>query len=344
MSAACISRASSEGFSQFTSSAMRADVGALLAGSTPLTISYGIAGVPRPIAVVCGTDPGREALRWLEYLASHYGTDVVAVHLPPSLRQNDPGAVDAASQQMLRAVDDLERLTGHTLDMSALQATVELSARAARLWREILDLARWEPTPFTAIEAFEHAAPMLLLRGTEEAVSYYESLKTEIQHRISSGVAAVPGERFRFYWDGPPIWHSLPALSQLFRDSKAAVVASTHCEAFALSGLDPERAIESMALAYTGVFDNCSDSSKAAILSSSFDGFGIDAAVFHDCRTSIEANHVRYGLPNRMQQTTGIPSLVIESDSHDERLFSNERVQEVLSAFIEERLSRVATP
>src|ERR1019366_9327298 len=46
--AACIARASAEGFSQFASSAMRTDIGANLAGISPLATAHGISGPPAP--------------------------------------------------------------------------------------------------------------------------------------------------------------------------------------------------------------------------------------------------------------------------------------------------------
>ncbi|MGE5231241.1 MAG: ketopantoate reductase family protein, partial [Deltaproteobacteria bacterium] len=53
-----IARSTAEGFSQFASSAMRADIGALLSGSSPLAAAHGIKGPPRPDVVVYSTNTG----------------------------------------------------------------------------------------------------------------------------------------------------------------------------------------------------------------------------------------------------------------------------------------------
>jgi hypothetical protein len=97
-----------------------------------------------------------------------------------------------------------------------------------------------------------------------------------------------------------------------------------------------------MATAYSGVFGNRSEDYKTAWLAWRFEQFGVDAAVFHDCRTTPEASHVRYGLAVRMQRLTGIPAFVIEADSHDLRLFSAERLQALLADFIEQQVERAA--
>ncbi len=332
-----IARATAEGFSQFASAAMRADVGALLEGSSPLVTAHGIKGPPRPDVAVYSTNTGHELRRWFEYYGAHYGVPVVGLHPPTALHDLERIDLDAAIDQWTRLSIQLRRVSGRPLDSDRLAEIVEWSAQASALWNEILELGQATPAPLTFFDAVTHLAPMLLLRGTPEAVAYYRELKAEIEQRVAQGVAAVPSEFHRVYWDGPPIWGALRALSGLFAGTGTAVVASTFCSVFALKGLGPHDPIASMAEAYTGVFGNRSEQYKTAYLAREFERFGVDAAVYHDCRTTAEASHVRYGLAVRAQRLTGIPALVIEADSHDPRLFSLERVQALLSDFVEQR-------
>jgi 2-dehydropantoate 2-reductase len=335
-----IARATAEGFSQFASSAMRADIGALLSGTSPLVAAHGIKGPPRPDVIVYSTNTGHELLRWFEFYGAHYGVPVLGLHPPPALRELEQIDVDAAVHQLLRLTSRLEKATGRRLDMDRLGEVVGYTAQAAALWAEILDLARSVPAPFTYFDTLIHLAPMILMRGTPDAVDYYRLLKSEIEERVAQGIGAVPGEAYRFYWDGPPIWCALRPLSRLFAGHSVAIVASTFSSVFALPGLDPNDPIESMARAYTGVFGNRSEDYKTAWLAKKFEQFGVDAAVYHDCRTTPEASHVRYGLAVRTERATGIPALVIEADSHDLRLFSADRLQALLSDFMERQLER----
>ena len=68
--------------------------------------------------------------------------------------------------------------------------------------------------------------------------------------------------------------------------------------------------------------------------------YSADAAVYHDCRTAPDAWHVRTGLAAQMERLTAVPALVIEADSHDERLLSLDRLQGQLAEFMEQRLER----
>ncbi len=336
-----IARATADGFSQFVSSAMRTDIGALLTGTTPLTDAHGIAGVPRPDIVTYSTNTGHELVRWFEFYGSHYGVPVMGVHPPPALDVLEQIDVDAAVHQLLRLQRRLEEASGRSLDMDRLGEVVGYSAQAAELWGDILALARHTPAPITFFDTLIHVAPMILLRGTADAVDYYRQLKTEIEDRVVQGVSAVPNESHRLYWDGPPIWCALRPLARLFEEAGAAIVASTFCSEFALNGLDPVDPLESMARAYTGIFDNRSEDYRAAYLAQQFEQYSVDAAVYHDCRTTPETSHVRYGPLSRTEHLAQVPGLVIEADSHDLRLFSTERLQEQFSDFLEHRAERI---
>jgi 2-dehydropantoate 2-reductase len=90
-----IARATAEGFSQFASSAMRADIGALLSGTSPLVAAHGIKGPPRPDVIVYSTNTGHELLRWFEFYGAHYGVPVLGLHPPPALRELEQIDVDA---------------------------------------------------------------------------------------------------------------------------------------------------------------------------------------------------------------------------------------------------------
>ena len=319
---------------------MRTDLGALLSGSSPLTDAHGIAGPPRPDLAVYSTNTGHELVRWFQFYGSFYGVPVMGLHPPPALDVLERIDVDASVHQLMRLQQRLEDATGRTLDMDRLGEVVGYSAQAAELSSDILGLARAVPAPITFFDTLIHVAPMILMRGTPEAVDYYIQLKAEVEDRVARGVSAVPNESHRLYWDGPPIWCALRPLARLFADAGAAIVGSTFCSEFALRGLDPDDPLESMAVAYTSIFDNRSEDFRTAYLAQQFEQYAVDAAIYHDCRTTPETSHVRYGPAALTLHLTGVQGLVIEADSHDLRLFSTERLQEQFAHFLEQRSER----
>jgi len=232
-------------------------------------------------------------------------------------------------------IDRLERTTGRRLDIDRLSEVVKLTNKCTRLWGEIMDLCRATPAPLTFFDMLIHIAPSIVMRGTPEAVEYYALLKAEIEERIASNVAAVPGERFRFYWEGPPIWPALRQLADMFLNQRTAIVASTYCDISAIDAIDPDNPIESMARVYTGIFHNRSDKAKEDTLVSRFEEFGVDGVIYHEGRTAPYQSNVRYGLEVRLRRRTGLQALVLEADTHDQRLFSINQIMQKLRDFIE---------
>lgn len=340
-----IPRALQEGFSQFASSAMASDIGAMLAGDSPLVTVHDIAGPPPPDVIAYNTNYGHDLIRWFEYYGRHFGVPALGLHPPASLDEVGQIEITTAGQQILRLIEQLEMRTGHKLDMDRLGEVVKLTNRCTRLWGEIQDLCRTVPAPMTFFDTLVHMAPAITMRGTPEAVEYYELLKAEIEERVSQRVAAVPGERFRFYWEGPPIWPALRPLSELFQGHRVATVASTYCRLSALDGMDPRNPIASMARVYTGIFHNRSDAWKEDALVRAFDDYGVDGVVYHEGRTTPSESNVRYGLEVRLRRRTGLQALVIEGDTHDQRLFSLNQIMQKLRDFIEmQELAQASGP
>ncbi len=330
-----IPRALQEGFSQFANSAMASDIGAMLEGDSPLVSVHGIAGPPPPDVLTYNTNYGNELIRWFEYYGRHFDKEVLGLHPFASLDEVGELEVGSATLQILRMVEKLEKKFDRKLDYDKLAEVVKLSNKCNRLWGEILSLCRQVPSPLTFFDTLIHLAPAIVMRGTPEAVEYYTLLKAEVQDRVANGVAAVPGERFRFYWEGPPIWPALRPLADLFLNHQVAVVGSTYCSIAALPGIDPKNPIESMAGVYTGIFHNRSDAWKEDHLVNTFADFGVDGVIYHEGRTTPSQSNVRYGLEVRLGRRTGLKALVIEGDTHDLRLFSMNQVMHKLRDFIE---------
>lgn len=330
-----ISRALQEGFSQFASSAMASDIGAMLAGDSPLVTVYGIDGPPDPDVVVYSTNFGHERIRWFEYYGRRFSVPTFGLHPPSVLGDINEIEIGVAHRQLERLIEDMEKTSGCRLDHDRLAEIVSLTGRATKLWGEILNLCRNEPAPLTYFDTLIHLAPIIVMRGTVEAVEYYTLLKAEVEERIANGIAAVPGERFRFYWEGPPIWPALRPISDLFQKNRVAVVASTYCNISAMTGLDPENPVESLAKAYTSIFPNRSDAWKDEFLMKAFKDFAVDGVIYHEGRTAPEQSNVRYGLEVRLRRAAAIHALVIEADTHDLRLFSMDQIMRKLRDFIE---------
>ena len=321
-----IPAATAIGYSPEVCSYMTSDIGAFLKGETPLKRAYGIDSVPRPDVLVFNTNQCRDVQEWFSYFGRRFSVPVVGIDSPKSVRHLNEAIVRDVQFQMEALVPHLERVAGEPLDLGKLSRAVELSLLATSLWNDVLQTAATSPAPLTFFDGVIHMGPIVVLRGTQAAVDYYDLLLAEMKERISDGVTAVDGERHRIYWEGMPIWGRLRAHSELFASLRCAVVASTYCNSWVFNDFDPSDPWRSMALAYTGIFIVRSEEAKERYIREMIKRYSIDGIIFHDSKTCAANSNARYSMPQRVQEETGIPTLVIDGDLNDLRCVSDEQL------------------
>jgi benzoyl-CoA reductase/2-hydroxyglutaryl-CoA dehydratase subunit BcrC/BadD/HgdB len=322
------------GYSQDICSYLTSDIGAFRAGETALA-GYGLATVPRADVLVFNTNQCRDVRDWFEYYGRHWGAPVVGVRSPRHVDEIRESDVDAVAVQLEALVPALEGVAGRRLDATALAEVVRVSRRCSDQWGACLEAAAHRPAPLTFFDGTVHMAPAVVLRGAAEACDYYETLLAELHHRAETGQPGVPGEAFRIYWDGMPIWGRLRALSGLFERFRAAVVASTYCNSWVFSALDPADPIRSMARAALELFIVRSEEPKERYLARMAEFYRVDGLIFHDCRTCPSNSNTRYGMPQRLSERLGLPILVLDGDVNDLRCFSDEQVRTNVEGFVE---------
>jgi benzoyl-CoA reductase/2-hydroxyglutaryl-CoA dehydratase subunit BcrC/BadD/HgdB len=71
------------------------------------------------------------------------------------------------------------------------------------------------------------------------------------------------------------------------------------------------------------------------------DFFNIDGIIYHDAKTCPNNSNCRYGMPQRLEAETGVPSLIINGDLNDLRCISDEQTNTNVEAFIEQLEERI---
>lgn len=331
-----IPAANAIGYSPDICSYLTADVGAYLKGKTPLTKVYGVESIPKADVLVYNTNQCRDVQDWYAFYAREWNVPMVGVHTHRTIKAVRDYHIADLVAQMKAMIPTLEQVSGAKFDIDRLRETVKLSLECTKLWREVLECGAAIPAPLTFFDATIHMAPAVVLRGRPEAVDYYKLLVKELKERIDNKTAAVEGERHRLYWEGMPIWGKLRDLSDQFLSLRTNVVASTYCNSWIFDAFDPDEPFESMARAYTELFIVRDESYKENYIDAWVKDFSIDGAIFHDAKTCPNNSNNRYGMPQRMSERMGIPTLVINGDLNDLRCYSEEQARTNIEAFIEQ--------
>ena len=337
MATELIPKANAVGYSPDICSYLTADIGAYLEEVSPLAkIFEGIQGPPKPDVLVFNTNQCRDVQDWFNFYSEQYDVPVVGVHSYVGVQEVEDAHVTSIARQMEDLIPPLERVIGHPFDMDRFKATVALSRECSDLWKQVLDTASAVPSPLTFFDGTTLMGAAVVGRGTQRANDCYRTLLAELKQRIADGEGAVEDEQFRIYWDGMPVWGRLSAHAKLFASLKTTVLASTYCNSWIFSALDPDDPFNSMARAYTELFIVRADAPKEAYIRNMLEFFKVDGIIYHDAKTCPNNSNCRYGMPQRIERQTGIPSLTINGDLNDLRLISDEQTKTNVEAFVEQ--------
>jgi benzoyl-CoA reductase/2-hydroxyglutaryl-CoA dehydratase subunit BcrC/BadD/HgdB len=332
----CIPHANALGYSPEICSYLTSDIGAYVQGFSPLTRAYGIESIPKPDVLVFNTNQCRDVQDWFAWYAREFAAPVIGVHTYRGVEKVTESHTISIAKQMEDLIEPLEEVSGEKFDMDEFQRAVALSRECSDLWKKVLDTAAAVPSPLTFFDGTTLMGPAVVGRGTQAAVDYYKILLAELEERVDNNVGAVEGERFRIYWEGMPVWGRLRAHSELFADLQVCVLASTYCNSWIFTALNPEDPFTSMARAYTELFIVRSEEAKQQYMEEMLAFFKVDGIVFHNARTCPNNSNSNYGMPQRLTEETGVPHLVIDGDLNDLRCLSDEQTNTNIEAFIEQ--------
>jgi len=325
------------GFSQEICSYMTSDIGAYLKGVTPLSNTHNdIRTVPRPDVLVYNTNQCKEVQDWFSWYSREFDAPIFGIQTPVGVDEVSDVHIEHIARQMEDLTHDIARTFDILYDPEELKRVLALSKRCSELWEEVLETAAHEPSPMSFFDATIHMAPAVVLRGTQQAIDYYDMLLEELNEKKKDGEGAIDNEMFRLYWDGMPIWGRLRKHSELFARNSACIVASTYCNSWIFKAFDPDDPFRSMARAYTELFIVRSEDAKMRYISKMARQFKVQGIIYHDARTCPHNTNSRYGMPQRLEKEIDIPFLVIDGDLNDTRCLSDEQIVTSVEAFIEQ--------
>jgi benzoyl-CoA reductase/2-hydroxyglutaryl-CoA dehydratase subunit BcrC/BadD/HgdB len=335
-----IPAANAVGYAPSICSYLTSDVGAYLRKTTPLTRAFGLGAVPRPDVLVYNTNQCRDVQDWFAFYQREFAVPMIGIETPRSITELTTGHVHGVVEQHKALVPVLEQVSGTRFDIDRLREVVACSYRLTRLWKDVLRTAMHRPAPIGFFDGTVHMGPAVVLRGDPRAERYYDILLGELRERIQNSVGVLNHERFRFYWDGMPVWGKLRDHAELFAGQGAAVVASTYCNSWIFEALDCADPFEGMSRACMELFIVRAESYKERYLEGMARDYAVDAFVYHDAMTCPNNSNNRYGMPGRLASRIGVPYIVLNGDLNDLRMYSEEQARTQVEALVEQLSAR----
>ena len=296
-----------------------------------------IGGLPRPDMLICCNNICGTVLKWYEIQARYFNVPLFILDTPFCHTEYTREMRKYVSRQIDEYLRFLEEHCGKKYDYDRMKEVGKLSVTGQKLWQAVLDTTMHKPAPMSAFDAFFHLALIVTLRGTQQAVDYYEMLLAEMKQRITDDIGAIPNERYRLLWDNLPVWYRTKWLSEKFAAQDACLVADTYTSAWcgSLKYVDENNFLETMAECYTRIYLNIGVDEMAKTVMAMVDKYDVDGIVMHSNRSCKPYSLGQYDIQRIVEKQKGIPSLMLEADMTDERKFSESQIETRIDAFIE---------
>jgi len=288
-------------------------------------------------------------MKWFEILKQEYDCPVAMLHVPYQAdgRITDSMRSYVAKQIREDLIPTLERISGRPYDEDRLKELLENSARAEDDLVFVLESAKHIPSPIDAyFGGVYYIGPIFTaFRGTDEAVGYYRSLRSEIEERMARGLGPVTPdgelkqERFRIVVEGPPNWTSFHAFWRMFADEGAVAVASSYTKVGGVydTGFrhDPDHPIETLADYCMGCYTNLSLPSRVSMLAKYVKDYRADGLLVHSIKSCNSFSAGQLMILREVEERTGKPGGFIESDLVDPRYFSAANIKNRLESYFQ---------
>ena len=324
-------KAESMGYASDLCSYARADIASATVNGGP------IGGLPEPDMLICCNNICGTVLKWYEVQARYFNVPLFILDTPVCHTEYSAEIKQYVEKQVTEYIEFLEGVCGKKFDYDKMVEVGELSVRGQELWQEVLDTTMNRPSPMTCFDAFFHLALIVTLRGTQTVVDYYEMLLAEMKQRIKDGISMVTDEKYRLLWDNLPIWYRTRWLSDKFAAHGACLVADTYTSGWcsSLKYMDKTDFLGSLAEGYTRIFLNTGTDQMADNILEMAKKYNADGLVIHSNRSCKPYSLGQYDIQKIVQEKMHIPTLVIEADMIDERIFAESQIETRIDAFIE---------
>ena len=317
------------GLSRDLCSYARGVTGFVLGGEAPL------GGMEKPDVLISTKNVCSPYLKWWQIMAHALQRPLHVIDCPRITDEITEYHVKYISKQLENLVLELEKITGRNLDKNGLIEALELSDKAAELWRRALRLRRAKPCPVGVTDSSAAMFPLVASAGTMEAVEYYKKFLDEVSERVKMGIGVVEEEKFRLLLSGIPYWHHLDVFDYLKDKYGAVFVYELYTATWGISSLNPAKSFESLAfkMLYNPV--NMPPKWSEKWIEGIVKDFDIDGIVLLSSRSCKATSINNLVIHEVLRDKYGIPSVVLEADHTDHRDYSDDEVKAKLDTFME---------
>ena len=341
-----ISEAEKSGHSEDVCTYVKADIGLMGKGN----IAPNGKPFPAPDVLLLSYTGCYTFMKWFELLREQYKCPTLMLHVP---YEGDGHSTENMRDYIVRQLKEeiipgLEKVSGVKFDIDRLRQYLRNSAKAEDDFVWCLEQGKRKPSPIDAyFGGVYYIGPIFTaFRGTQEAITYYQALRREIEARIAAGQGPLTpdgrnftDQKYRLVVEGPPNWTHFREFWQMFSDEGAVVVASTYTKVGGLYDLgyrhDPDHPLETLADYCLGCYTNRNLPTRIDILTKYIEEYEADGLLINSIKSCNSFSAGQLMIMKEVERRTGKPAAFIETDLVDPRYFSAANVKNRLESYFQ---------
>jgi benzoyl-CoA reductase/2-hydroxyglutaryl-CoA dehydratase subunit BcrC/BadD/HgdB len=308
-----------------------------LGGEIPPEAPMG--GMPKPAVLVSRGLSCDAGFKWFQALGRYLDVPMWTLEMPiPGV---DEGLSEGVFNQNIQfivkelreLVKFLERVLSKKMDWDKLSETVHDLEEIGQVWHETNELRKSIPCPMHSRDFWSCMNGVTTPTGDlKKKLELYRNLYDEVKYRVENKIGSVAQEKYRVGFTELPPWHSLSLFDTLAERGWNFVVETWGYHPpipMDLTGVnDP---LERLArISYGGLITSCFQGALQAGEYMGFLGYPnleyakeykLDGFFLHPLLTCRAASAHLWYVQDRLMQKLKVPSLLIEGDIVDIRLF-----------------------
>lgn len=289
-----------------------------------MDIRESIAGnIPLPDFIFCCNNICNTVIKWYENIAKELKIPMILFDMPFNhTYEVQDLSVKYIRGQIEHAINQLEEISGKKFDQDRFKEVMKISSETARWWKKAADLAAAQPSPLNGFDLFNYMAMIVCMRGKQEGLNLFKLWAEELQNKIDRGQGPWKDqeEKYRVMWDGIACWPYLGDTYKVLKKNGINMVTSTYPDSWTIVYDSDD--LDGMARAYSSNYVNRNLDYGVDNIAKIVNDFSLDGIIYHSNRSCKLMDFRQYEVQRRVQQQTGIASVIFDGDQTDPRAFS----------------------
>lgn len=294
------------------------------------------ANIPKPDLIFCCNNICNTVIKWYENIARELDIPMILFDLPfnHQYEVNDRN-VAYIKGQLLDAIEKLEQITGKKFDYDKFHEVMKVSVETSLWWKKASLQAQAIPSPLNGFDLFNYMAMIVCARGTEEGRDLFKLWYEELEAKKKAGLGPwrEGEELYRVMWDGIACWPYLSDTYKVLKKNGINMVTSTYPDSWYIVYEDDD--LDGMARAYSSNYVNRNLDFGVDNIAKIVKDFKLDGIIFHSNRSCKLMDFRQFEVQRRIEELTGVPSVIFDGDQTDPRAFSLAQYETRIQALVE---------